>query len=131
MDNGVFSDISALGHFDNSNVIHVACLKFCFMSLIQEEMHRVSQNWNLHRIRPSNGETPFLSEESNTSHYKIEADESDVDVAENLCGCAFISVTTSPKLIVLLNLSTHLFGCTRRRIFPSRRKLCQYVTMEP
>ena len=54
----------------------------------------MSQHWNLHRIRPSNSETPagrpdvlfFLPEESNTTHYKIAADESDLDVVENLCG---------------------------------------------
>ena len=28
----------------------------------------------------------FLPEESNTTHYKIAADDSDLDVAENLCG---------------------------------------------
>ncbi|CAH3030587.1 unnamed protein product, partial [Porites evermanni] len=28
----------------------------------------------------------FLPEESNTTHYKIAADESDLDVAENICG---------------------------------------------
>ena len=89
-----FKDLTALGQYDNSNVIHVECLRFCFTSLIQEELHRESQLWNLHRIRPSNGETParrpdvlfLLPEESNTTHYKVFADESDLDVAENLCG---------------------------------------------
>ena len=89
-----FKDLTASGQYDNSNVIHVECLSFCFTSLIQEELHRVAQRWNLHRIRPSNGEMPagrpdvlfFLPEESNTTHYKIATDESDLDVAENLCG---------------------------------------------
>ena len=93
-----FKDLTASGQYDNSNVIHFECLRFCFCfcftSLIQEELHRVAQHWNLQRIRPSNGETPagrpdvlfFLPEESNTTHYKIAADESDLDVAENLSG---------------------------------------------
>lgn len=80
-----FKDLTALGHFDNSNVIHIECLRFCFMSLIREELHGESQHWNLQKIRPSNGETPagrpdvlfFLPEESM---------QSDLDVAENLCG---------------------------------------------
>ena len=42
----------------------------------------MAQHWNLHRIRPSHGETPpgklFLSEVSNTMHYKISIDGSDV-----------------------------------------------------
>ena len=33
-----FKDLTDLGHFDNSNVIHVECLRFCFMGLIQEEL---------------------------------------------------------------------------------------------
>lgn len=53
----IFKDFTAFRHIDNSNVIHVECLRFCFMHLIQEELHRVSQHWNLYRIRPSNGQT--------------------------------------------------------------------------
>ena len=101
-----------LGHFDNSNVIHVECLRFCFMSLIQEELHRVSQHWNLHGIRPSNGETPagrpdvlfFLPEESNTTHYNIAADKSDLDVAENLRGTRHHSLGCSSVFVRLAEL---------------------------
>ena len=64
------------------------------MNLIQEELHRVSQHWNSHKIRPSNGETSarrpdelfFLPRESNTTHYKIATNESDLGVAENIRG---------------------------------------------
>ena len=63
------------------------------MGLLQEELHRVAQNWNLHRIRCSNGETPagkpdvrfFIPEELDAINQKIDADDNDVDVAENLC----------------------------------------------
>ena len=88
-----FKDLTASGNFDNSNVIQVECLRFCFMGLLQEELHRVAQNWNLHRIRCSNGETPagkpdvlfFIPEELDAINQKIDADDNDVDVAENLC----------------------------------------------
>lgn len=107
-----FKDLTALGQFDNSNVIHVECLRFCFTSLIQEELNRVAQHWNLHRIRASNGETPagrpdvlfFLPEESNTIHYKIAADDSDLDVAENLCGTRNHSLGCSSLFVRLAEL---------------------------
>ena len=31
---------------------HRACLKFCFMPLLQRELYRVACHWNTHRIRP-------------------------------------------------------------------------------
>lgn len=49
-----FKDLTDQGHFDNSSVIHVQCLRFCFMGLMREELYKVAKNWNLHKIRPSN-----------------------------------------------------------------------------
>ena len=53
-----FKVLSETGHFDNSNVMHVECLWFCFMGLLQEELHNVAETWNLHQIRPYNREMP-------------------------------------------------------------------------
>ena len=86
-----FKDLSDLGHFDNSNIIHVECLRFCFMGLIREELYKVAENWNLHKIRPCNAETPpgrpdtlfFLPGEAGATDCKKDADESDLEVAEN------------------------------------------------
>lgn len=72
----------------------------------------MAQHWNLHRIRPSNGETPagrpdvlfFLPEEPNTIHYKIAADDSDLDVAENLCGTRNHSLGCSSLFVRLAEL---------------------------
>lgn len=105
-----FKDFSDLGHFDNRNIIHVECLRFCFMGLIEEELYKVAQNWNLHKIRPCNAETPpgrpdtlfFPPGEAGATDYKKDADENDLEVAENLCGerchplgcsLAFVSLT--------------------------------------
>ena len=83
-----FKDLTDLGHFDNSNVIHVECLRFCFMGLIREELYKVAQNWNLHKIRPCNAETQpgrpdtlfFLPEEAGATDYKMDADVNDLEV---------------------------------------------------
>ena len=45
--------------YNDENVIHRECLRFCFMDLIQDELNRVVLERNPHRIRPStNLESP-------------------------------------------------------------------------
>ena len=39
--------------FDDSNDLHVECLRFCFYSILQDELYETVENWNHHRIRPS------------------------------------------------------------------------------
>ena len=47
------------GLYNDDNVIHRECLKFCFMDILQTELHGVARDWNIHRIWPSrNGESP-------------------------------------------------------------------------
>ena len=53
-----FNDLSETGHFDDGNVMHVECLRFCFMDLVHEELHNVAEPWNFRQIRPCNGDTP-------------------------------------------------------------------------
>ena len=47
-----FKDLREIGLYNDDNIIHVNCLKFCFMPLIREELFRCAELWNLHRIRP-------------------------------------------------------------------------------
>ena len=54
-----FKDLRDQGIYSDDDPVHVECLKFCFMSLLQGELNRVSMHWNLHKIRPSsNDESP-------------------------------------------------------------------------
>ena len=54
-----FKDMRDQGLYNDDNVIHRECLKFCFMDILQTELHGVARDWNIHRIRPSrNGESP-------------------------------------------------------------------------
>jgi len=78
----------------NDDVIHRECLKFCFMDLIQSELHRVVLEWNVHRIRPStNLESPsgkpdilyFLPELTGAQHYGIPIDMDEIEIAEFMC----------------------------------------------
>ena len=90
-----FKNLREEGLFDDSDAVHVECLKFCFMNLLDQELKRVAQNWNLHKIRPSssNLETPsgrpdtlfFLPALSETSDYILPFTDEDMNVAEELC----------------------------------------------
>ena len=46
-----FKDIQDTNAFDATNHVHVACMRYCFMELIQAELDRIAQHWNLHEIR--------------------------------------------------------------------------------
>ena len=48
-----FKNLREQGLFTDSDPIQVECLWFCFMPLIEDELCRVVQEWNLHKIRPS------------------------------------------------------------------------------
>ena len=38
-----FKDLREIGLYSDNNVLHVNCLKFCFMPLIREELHRCAE----------------------------------------------------------------------------------------
>ena len=37
--------------FDETNVLHIDCSRYCFMRVIQAELDRIAEHWNLHEIR--------------------------------------------------------------------------------
>lgn len=89
-----FKNLRDSGLYNDDNVIHRECLKFCFMDLIQSELHRVVLEWNVHRIRPStNLESPsgkpnilyFLPELTDAQDYCTLIDMDDIDIAEYMC----------------------------------------------
>ena len=86
----LFKDIRDAGIYCDSNPIHVECLKFCFMELIQDELKRVAEHWNLHRIRPcTNSNSPagrpdvlyFLPELEETMDFSIPVPSHEMDLA--------------------------------------------------
>lgn len=48
-----FKELRKSGRYCDSNPVHVDCLRFCYMDLIRDELHRFARLWNNHRIRPS------------------------------------------------------------------------------
>ena len=48
----ILKDMIDSGDFDNTDMIHLECTRFCFfLSLIQKQLDSFQMNWNIHRIR--------------------------------------------------------------------------------
>ena len=90
-----FKELRESGLYCDSNPVHVDCLRFCYMDLIRDELHRFARLWNNHRIRPSiNCESPsgrpdllyYLPEVSATQNFLVPIDNDDVIMCEEeLC----------------------------------------------
>ena len=90
----LFKDVRDSGIYCDDNPIHVECLKFCFMKLIQDELKRIAEHWNVHNIRPTlNCECPsgrpdvlyFLPEIMVTVDYSTPIPADKMDLAEEIC----------------------------------------------
>ncbi|XP_074606429.1 uncharacterized protein LOC141859469 [Acropora palmata] len=89
-----FKDLKDQGLYNETDLFQVECLLFCFMPVLQDELRRVVQEWNLHKIRPSSNESSppgrpetlyFLPELTSTSSYLNNIKAIDIDVAEDVC----------------------------------------------
>ena len=47
----LFKDMISLGYLDNGDPVHIKALRFCFMDLIEQDIHRCALEWNEHRIQ--------------------------------------------------------------------------------
>ena len=56
-----FKDMRSNGLYCDDDCIEVECLKFCFMNILRDELHRAARLWNLHRIRPSTNVESLLA----------------------------------------------------------------------
>ena len=79
--------------YNDEDVVHRECLKYCFMDIIQAELHRAAKNWNVHRIRKSNNaESPpgrpdilyFNPDSVQSQDYLIPVDADENDIAEEM-----------------------------------------------
>ena len=85
-----FKDLCDLGLFNDSDPVHVDCIRFCFMPLLRSELYRVAELLNQHKISSSkfgNSSSPrespdcmfFLPHLYNTDNFKVSVDEDDVE----------------------------------------------------
>ena len=90
-----FKDMREIGLYNDDDILHVECLKFCFMPLIREELHQTAGLWNLHRIRPQplNRDSPsgrpdvlyFFPQLNGTVDYIHDVTLDDIELAEQVC----------------------------------------------
>ena len=90
-----FKDLRDQGLYNDTDPIHVECLKFCYMPLLREELHRVAKNWNLHKIRLTSGNEQSPSRRPDINYFVPEAfgaisylqpvPEEDLDMANEIC----------------------------------------------
>lgn len=72
----------------------------------------MAATWNLHRIRPCNGDTPpgkldilfFVPHEAGARGYKVNVCENDLVLAENMCGNRSHPLGCSPLFVHLAEL---------------------------
>ena len=46
-----FKDMADYGIIDTSDIVHIECIRYCFLQLIDSELDGVARHWNEHRIR--------------------------------------------------------------------------------
>lgn len=46
-----FKDMADVGILDTSDRLHLECVRYCFLQLINDDLKRVTRHWNEHRIR--------------------------------------------------------------------------------
>lgn len=89
----LFKDMRDLNLYKDTDPLHVECLRFVFMQLIQAELDRIAQHWNLHTIRPqTNNELTqgkpdclfFIPELYKSRDYGTKIDNADVQVCLQL-----------------------------------------------
>ena len=89
-----FKDLRDSGLYCDDDIIHRECLKFCFMDVIQSELHRAALEWNVYRIRPSNNvESPpgkpdvlyFVPASAESQDYMTPVDIDGIEIAEDTC----------------------------------------------
>lgn len=109
-----FKELRDNGHFRDSNVVEVECLRFCYMELIREELNTIARLWNNHVIRPikNNSASPsgrpellfFIPELSNTQNFLVSADVSEIALCEQRLANSNYSASCSQEFSSLAQI---------------------------
>ena len=109
------------GLYLEDDFIEVECLKFCFMPVIREELHKFAIQWNLHKIRPSrNEESPsgrpdllyHVPDAAGARDLMIPISLDDVEMAEQICSIRSPEHGCSEEFFELVSLIMQEKGLT-------------------
>ena len=106
-----FKDLRDFGSYSDHNILHVECLKFCYMPVIRNELQRVAIHWNTHRIRPSTNpnspsgrpDTLYFVPSLTSPDCKNISDDNEIAIAEQHC-CRDIPPDCMPSFMRLAQI---------------------------
>lgn len=105
-----FKEFRDNGLYCDHDLVHVECLRFCFMDILQQELQSAAKLWNIHRIRPStNKESPpgrpdvlyCFPQISGTDDFKIDVSVDDLEICAEVCSA---SITYSTEISELAQI---------------------------
>lgn len=67
-----FANMRDIGLFSTADHLHIECLRFCFLPLIQTQLNQFMENWNDHRIRRQRQEVIVPSGIPNVLYFQPE-----------------------------------------------------------
>ena len=130
-----FKDLCDLGILDTSDTIHLECVRFCFLRLINDDLLKVISLWNQHRVRPTrHAECPsgkpnvlyFQPEVYGGSDYKLPVPNDIAEIQQVFCA--------SPPLNGVSDefnaLAQHILNEKQLRYPPETRHEATYVFVE-
>lgn len=109
----MFKDLRDSGRYNECKSLHVQCLKFCFMDIIQAELDRIRDQWNIHPMRATrHGELPtgkpdvlhFTPEMYGTEDKSHPVDAADVDACLEMYGTTGPKMPCMPEFIELVHM---------------------------
>lgn len=91
-----FKDLEMQGYFTCGNPMHIECLRFCFMAILQRDLDHIRKDWNTHNIRHQSKnvvECPsgkpdimfFNPELYDAVDYKFPVEIDDIEAMKNFC----------------------------------------------
>jgi len=91
-----FKDLIDQGFYDTTNPMQVECLKFCYLSIIRNELIQMKNTWNNHRIRRNQSTQEnyrpcgipnilYHALENNVIVHKKEINFEDLAIVEDTC----------------------------------------------
>ena len=139
-----FKDMRDAGVFDNSDPVHVECMRFCFTPVLQADLQRSVYLWNNHTIRYQNDrECPsgkpnmmyFVPEQFGSTDQSKDVTYSDDDIDDAVtqfceqyprygCSAAFVNIV---EMIIGDNIANYEMPTTADEAFTLYTNLIDFI----
>lgn len=108
-----FKDLRQSNLFNDADPLHVECIRYCFMDVLQKELNQVVIQWNQHTMQvKKNNESPggkpdilfFVPDSCGTRDYIVNCDQNDILYCQQAYGESRPIHGCSEEFISLVNL---------------------------